>query len=680
MNLHDSLTPYENREISSLKFNKRVLDQAMDLTNPLLERCKFLAIFSSNIDEFAQVRLGSLVNQNEKEPEKRDYFSNLNAKEQIAKILEIFSLYYKASSETYQFLRAELESKGLKIVKFKSLNAEQKKHCKEYFISNILPMTSPMVLDPKHPLFRFENLRTYLLTSLSKDDNSLIGIVSLHSSVKRIYQIPDEKNTVLITSEELLAGFADLIFEGYEVCSKSLIRITRNADISTSHKDADDEYDFDFLLLVQSRIAKRTSLDIVRLECSHQIPEEIRTVLLKKLKVKKMSTFIVDGPFDYSFLFKINDYFSYDALKDLKYKAFKPIVPTELNSGNILTNILKKDYLLFYPYNNMDSILNLLNQAAIDDRVKTIKITIYRLAKNSKIIQALLKAAENNKEVIVLMELTARFDESNNLYIADYLREQGITVFYGIDDYKVHSKIISITLEENDEIKYITHLGTGNYNEATASMYTDLNLLTANEVIGKDGSLFFRNLAVKNISSQYQCLKIAPLMLKQTILDELDTEIAKGKDGVFRAKFNSLTDEAIIEKLIQASQAGVKINLIIRGICCLRPGVKGISENINIISIVGRFLEHSRIYVFGKEERVYISSADLMTRNLNRRIEILTPILDSTIKTQILQILSHLEEDTLKARRLDKFGKYDKIQTLANQINSQEDFFSLIKN
>lgn len=397
---------------------------------------------------------------------------------------------------------------------------------------------------------------------------------------------------------------------------------------------------------------------------------------MKNLNIRKSHCFQIQGCFDYKFMFRLGDYIDYESVASLRYSAYRPVTPKPL-SGNadLIAEVRKKDILLAYPYQSMDVLLNLLSQAAVDERVTSIKITIYRLADRSKIIEHLLKAAENGKEVVAVMELCARFDEENNLYNADLLRDAGCTVFYGIEDYKVHSKIISITLEEDGRIGYITHLGTGNYNESTAKQYTDLNIITADQEIGEDGAAFFRNLAVLNVEYSYRRLLVAPFSLKAGLLAEIDREIAKGRDGLIRAKFNSLTDRDCIEKLIEASQAGCTVSLVVRGICCLVPGVPGLTENITVISIVGRFLEHSRIYAFGQEgqERVYIASADMMTRNLDKRVEIATPVLDPDIRRRVLHILSLVESDNVKARRLDSRGHYHKIQNLSTPIDSQEE-------
>ena len=666
---------YENREISWLAFNKRVLDQAMDLTNPLLERCKFLSIFISNLDEFIQVRLGTLTNQNESEPLERENKTQMTAKEQIDSILAVLPGLYKASNETWRFLRTELYDKGVNFLRGKDLSQRQEALALEAFEKEILPRTTPMVLDSKHPLYRFDNMRIYLVVSLERKGREMIGVASLHSSTPRVLRLAGGKKTHLMLCEELLLHFASHVFPGFTVKEKALVRVTRNADFNATMEDADDEFGFDFSRLIQTRVEARTGSDVIRLESSG-LSDQLRSFLLKNLNLKKTHCFQIQGCFDYKFLFRLGDWFDYETVSTLRYSAFKPVVPKYLSGqADLIGEVMKKDIFLAYPYQSMDVLLNLLAQAAEDRRVTSIKITIYRLAGRSKVIEHLLKAAENGKEVVAVMELAARFDEENNLYNADLLRDAGCTVFYGIEDYKVHSKIISITLEDDEGIHYITHLGTGNYNESTAKQYTDLNVITADQEIGEDGAAFFRNLAVLNVEADYKRLLVAPHSLKAGLIAEIDSQIAKGKDGLIRAKVNSLTDKDCIEKLIEASQAGVTVSLVVRGICCLVPGVKGLTENITVISIVGRFLEHSRIYSFGREdeERVYIASADMMTRNLEKRVEIATPILDKDVKRRILHMLSLIEGDTVKARRLLPNGSYEKIQSLSTPVNSQEE-------
>ena len=667
---------YVNREYSWLQFNKRVLDQAMDLTNPLLERCKFLSIFISNLDEFVQVRLGSLINENKDNPTETENKTNMSAKEQITAILALLPSLYKASSETYRFLKNSLYSKGLSILKGKDLTEKQKEECRIYFESVLLPRTAPIVLDPKHPLFRLDNLQIYLIAELERKGNERFALVRLSPSAPRLFNIPGGKKSHLITSEELLLTFADELFQGFTVKNKALIRVTRNADFDASSADADDEYGFDFSRLIQTRVEERTTMDVIRLETSPSISDAEKEFLIKHTGVKKSSIFTVQDYFNYKFMFSLAEYFDYETLSTLRYNAYKPVFPRSLTTtSDLIAEVRKKDIFLSYPYQSMDVLIRLLMQCANDKRVTSIKITIYRLANHSKVIEALLRAAENGKEVVAVMELCARFDEENNLYNAQLLSDAGCTVFYGIEDYKVHSKIISITLEEDGKLSYITHIGTGNYNESTAKQYTDLNVITANREIGLDGSAFFRNLATLNLEATYKRLLVAPYSLKQGLIKEIDKEISKGSKGLIRAKFNSLTDKEYIDKFIEASQKGVEVRLVIRGICCLLPGVKGFTDNITVTSIVGRFLEHSRIYCFGREkdERVYIASADLMTRNLDKRVEIATPILDEDVKRKVLHILTLVEEDNVKARRLSSDGSYSKIQALTAPLNSQEE-------
>lgn len=665
-----------NREYSWLQFNKRVLDQAMDLTNPLLERCKFLSIFISNLDEFIQVRLGSLTNQAKDSPQERDSKTNMSAKEQIAAINELLPSLYKASFETFHFLKGELYSKGVNLVKASNLNEKQIASAEEIFQQSILPRVSPVVLDAKHPMFKLENLKTYLIVRLERKGRSMFAIAKMHSLTPRLFKLSGGKKVHLITSEDLLLNFADKVFPGFTIKEKALVRVTRNADFEAFSKDADDEFDYDFSRFIQTKVEGRTRGDVIRLETNTLLSNELSSFLKQHLTAKKCSTYIVPDHFDYKFLFSLADYFSYENLAELRFNAHRPVTPQVLSkTSDLISEVKRKDIFLAYPYQSMDVLIKLLNQAAEDDRVSSIKITIYRLARNSKIISALLRARENGKEVVAVMELCARFDEENNLDNAEILQDAGCTVFYGVEDLKVHSKIISITLDEGGKVSYITHIGTGNYNEGTAKQYTDLNLITANEEIGNDGAAFFRSIAVLDINHVYSRLLVAPYSLKAGLIAEMDREIAKGSNGVIRAKINSLTDLECIEKLIEASKAGVKVSLVVRGICCLLPSVEGESENINVISIVGRFLEHSRIYSFGSggDERVYIASADLMTRNLEKRIEIAVPILDPSIKKRILSLLTLIESDNVKARRLSADGSYHKIKTLSKMINSQDE-------
>lgn len=663
-----------NREYSWLEFNNRVLDQAMDLTNPLLERCKFLSIFKSNLDEFTMVRLGSLENQNITSPEETENKTGLTADEQIEAILSIYPKLYKNADHTYNFLKADLYDKGLSILKAEDLSQKQKTKCLEHFSEYMLPRINPLVLDQKHPMIRFQNLRTYMVLLLERNGRQMFGVITLSPSIERIYRIDGGKKVHLILSEDLLYLFGNLAFPGYTVKEKALIRITRNADFEASMEEADVEYNFDFSKLIKTKIEERTNLSPVRVEINSSC-EEIKNYIAKQTGIKKNHIFESKTYFDYKFLFKLAQFFPSAVLPSLQYRPFKPQVDPKLKGVNLLSYVEKKDIFLSYPYDSMDTLITLLEQAGEDKSVTNIKITIYRLMDHSRIANALLRAAEHGKDVTAVMELCARFDEENNLYYANQLRDAGCTVFYGLGDYKVHSKIISITREKDGKVSYITHIGTGNYNEGTSKQYTDLNIITSNREIGEDGVAFFRNLAIMNLEAEYRRLLVAPYSLKKGLIAEIDKEIEKGEDGLIMAKMNSLTDRDMIEKLIQASQAGVRIYLCVRGICCLLPGIKGSTENISVISIVGRFLEHSRIYSFGKgkDERLYIGSADLMTRNINKRVEIAAPVLDKTVHQKIKALLTLILSDTVKGRRLNSDGTYSKIETLSSPIDSQEE-------
>lgn len=663
-----------NREYSWLEFNNRVLDQALDLTNPLLERCKFLSIFKSNLDEFTMVRLGSLENQNISSPEETDNKTGLTADEQIEAILSIYPKLYKRADHTYNFLKGDLYEKGVSILKADELSQKQKTKCLEYFSSYMLPRINPLVLDQKHPMIRFQNLRTYMVLLLERNGRQMFGVITLSPSIERIHRIDGGKKVHLILSEELLYLFGHLAFPGYNVKEKALIRITRNADFEASMEEADVEYNFDFSKLIKTKIEERTNLSPVRVEINSS-SEEIKNYIAKQAGIKKNHIFESKSYFDFKFLFKLSQFFSEETLQALTYRPFKPQIDPHLRNVNLLNYVEKKDIFLSYPYDSMDTLINLLEQAGEDKSVTNIKITIYRLMDHSRIANALLRAAEKGKEVTAVMELCARFDEENNLYYANQLRDAGCTVFYGLGDYKVHSKIISITREKDGKVSYITHIGTGNYNEGTSKQYTDLNIITSNREIGEDGVQFFRNLAILNLEGEYKRLLVAPRTLKAGLIREIEREIGKGPDGLIMAKMNSLTDKDMIDKLIEASRNGVKIYLCVRGICCLLPSVKGSTENISVISIVGRFLEHSRIYLFGKgdEERIYIGSADLMTRNINKRVEIACPILDKTVHKKVKDHLLLVLSDTVKARRLNSDGTYSKIETISPLIDSQEE-------
>lgn len=672
---------YCNREYSWLQFNRRVLDQANDLTNPLLERCKFLGIFCSNLDEFFMVRVGSLLNESKLDPTARENKTDLTAEEQIEGILDVVKGLYKESSATYSRLKAELSRNGMRILRPYELTVRQRLHCESHFLEFILPLLSPMVLDAKHPMIRFENKHLYMMFELEKEGREMFGVMAIPTAADRLFRIEGGKKINLIALEDLVSEFGHYAFPGYEVKGKTMLRVTRNADFDTEVDDADLEHDFDFSKYMKRQVGMRPMLDAVRLEIDKN-SDRLRSFVLRNLDLKKSYCFKAEHYLDYKFLFSLGKYFPEEKLPILRYPPFRGRVAADLQPpASLIERVREKDIFLSYPFDSMDPLIRLLNECAEDKRVVSIKITIYRLDNHSRIVEALKRASENGKEVTVVIELCARFDEENNMYFAGVLQEAGCTIIYGMQNYKVHSKIVSVLLSEDGEIGYITHLGTGNYNESTAKQYTDLNILTADREIGEDAAAFFRNVAICNTDFRYEKLLIAPQGLKKGLLKCIDEQIERAKEGKparIVAKMNSLTDKQMIDRLYEAGKSGVKISMIVRGICCLLPGIPGETDNIRIISIVGRFLEHSRIYCFGEgeERKMYISSADLMTRNTDRRVEIATPVLDKSIEEKIYRMLTVMLADNIKARVFLPDGGYKKTEQVGERIDSQNVFLS----
>ena len=672
---------YCNREYSWLQFNRRVLDQASDLTNPLLERCKFLAIFCSNLDEFFMVRVGSLLNESKLDPTARENKTDLTAEEQVEGILGVVKGLYKESSAVFSRLKAELANNGMRILRPYELTVRQRAQCEAHFFEAVLPLLSPMVLDAKHPMIRFENKHLYMMFELEKENRPMFGVMAIPAAAERLFRIEGGKKINLITIEDLVSEFGHYAFPGYSVKGKAMLRVTCNADFDTEVDDADLEHDFDFSKYMKRKVGMRPMLDAVRLEIDKN-SDRLRSFVLKNLNLKKSYCFKVEHYLDYKFLFSLGKYFPEKKEAILKYPPFKGRVASDLQPpASLIERVREKDVFLAYPFDSMDPLVRLLNECAEDERVVSVKITIYRLDNHSRIVEALKRASENGKEVTVVIELCARFDEENNMYFAGVLREAGCTIIYGMQNYKVHSKIISVLLSEGGEVEYITHLGTGNYNESTAKQYTDLNIITANREIGEDAAAFFRNIAICNTDYRYDRLLVAPQGLKKGLLECIDEQIARAKEGKparIVAKMNSLTDKQMIDRLYEAGKCGVKISMIVRGICCLLPGIPGETDNIRIVSIVGRFLEHSRIYCFGEgeERKMYISSADLMTRNTDRRVEIATPVLDKSIEERIYRMLTVLLSDNIKARVFLPDGGYKKTEQVGEGIDSQNVFLS----
>lgn len=672
---------YVNREFSWLKFNLRVLEQALDEETPVLERGKFLSIFTSNLDEFFMVRMGSLYNEGKVRPEACDNKTRLTFDMQLNAIAARVPKLYEMREHAFTHLKRDLAQEGINILTYSQLSEGRKSELKKAFNSRILPMLLPMVIDAKHPLFRFDNLRCYMLYKLKKDDHIAIGVMDFSEKLDTLYRFEGGKKENFITMEEVIRNLGYLAFPGYTVTNSIMIRVTRNADFETYVEDADMEYNYDFSKYMKSKVETRFIQNAIRLEVYGE-SKTLMKFVTEALQIPENLIYKVRSNFSFKYLFKLPRRIDGALAEKLSYKPFRPKISERLtNAASMVEEVRKKDVLLRYPFESMEPLIKLLNECADRKDCIAIKITIYRLADHSRIVDALKRASENGIDVTVVIELCARFDEENNLYFAGQLHDAGCNIIYGMENYKVHSKIISIMFSEPDGgVSYITHLGTGNYNESTAKQYTDLNIITADRKIGEDGAAFFRNVAISNVDGDYSRLQIAPKFFKHRILECLDREIKKaqeGGNGVFLGKMNSLTDKTIIDKLIEASNAGVKIKLIVRGICCFLPGKKGKTENISVISIVGRFLEHSRIYCFGegKDRIMYISSADLMTRNTDRRVEIATPVLDKDIENEIYKMLEVMFADNVNARRLLPDGTYERVETEDGKRIDSQDYF-----
>lgn len=648
---------YTNRELSWLSFNERVLREAADAKVPLAERLTFASIFQTNLDEFFMVRVGTLITQMNSNEKIYDNKTGMSSEEQVAAILDTVKELEEKKARTFEQIMGELEPHGIRIINFNRLSDEECRVLEYYFDSQIAPFLSPMIIGAQQPFPFLTNKELYaiVLLTTAKGKNK-IGIVPCKNSVfKRLIEIPTRPGTFML-SEELILHFISKLYSKYVIREKAIMRVTRNADI-----DANEIYDEDmnYRNVMEKLIKKRTRLTPVRVELSRKINDKAKKELSNYLEVGLKHFIDVGTPLDLSFVFTLRDY-----LKDkteLFYEKRSPRNSADVNSKeSIIQQVERKDIMLSYPYESMKPFLRLLEEAASDESVVSIKITLYRVAERSKIIESLIEAAENGKEVVVVVELRARFDEANNIEMSKHLEEAGCQILYGLGDYKVHSKLCLITRRnESGSHEFITHIGTGNYNEKTARLYTDLSIMTANQRIGADAAKVFAALQKGETVDSSDMLMVAPNCLLDRIIAHIDGQIAKGKDGYIGIKINSLTDKTIIEKLVEASKAGVKIELIVRGICCLKPGIEGYTDNIRVVSIVGRLLEHSRIYIFGTEEsEVYISSADFMTRNTIRRVEVATPILDKDIKSRIIDIFNLQFNDDEKGKEQNSEGLY----------------------
>lgn len=648
----------QNRELSWLRFDQRVLEEARDKSVPLLERMKFVAIFTSNLDEFFMIRVGSLYDMVQTDEKHRDSRSGMTPQEQLDAIYEAVAPLYKERDKTYTEIKKELSPYGICGLDFKELEADEKKYVKKYFKEQILPVLSPQIVDSSHPFPHLLNKDIYVTASLNKKEQ-MLGIVPVPTYVSDILMLPGH-DIRYIRMEKVIMEYLHLVFDQYEVSDPNYICVTRNADVSPD--DEALEVTDDFRKLMQNTLYKRRRMAVVRLETAEKLSAKMQEYFCEKFKITPAQIFRTKMPMKLDYMFSIAGNLPESMKRSLVYEPFSPQKSAHVQEGSMLKQVKKQDILLFYPYESMDPFLKLIKDASADPNVMTIKITIYRLAKKARLVEYLCAAAENGKEVTVLIELRARFDEQNNIDWSERLEEAGCRVIYGFDGYKVHSKICLITYRNRNEIQYITQVGTGNYNEKTAAMYTDLSLMTADPRIGQDAAEFFKNMSIGNLQGSYQYLIVSPVSLKSSILQMMDEEIQKGKDGRIVMKMNSVTDVDFIRKVSEASCAGVRVDLIVRGICCILPGVPEYTENVRVMSVVGRYLEHPRIFSFGtgKEQKIYIGSADMMTRNTEKRVEVACPVLDEQIRRQINHDLKVMLSDNVKARVMQKDGTYTK--------------------
>ena len=668
---------YENRELSWLKFNERVLEEAEDTSVPLCERMTFLSIFQSNLDEFFMVRVGSLEDQKLLSQKLRENKTNMTAGEQIEAILKRVAELNERKDAVYASIMKEVGEKGVHLTDFKALAKSESKYLEEYFMKEIVPLLSVMIVGRKQPFPFLKGQEIYALAVLgTRNGKKKIGIIPCSSSVfPRLIRIPTKDDTYMLV-EELILHFLPKVYKDYKVLEKSVIRVTRNADIDFN---AVYDEDLDYRDKMAQIVKLRKKLAPVRLELSRDINEDMIKQVCEYAEMEEPHVFLNQAPLDLSFLFQIEDILRKDA--NLVYQRRVPQPSPMLKSNeHIIPQILDHDVLLSYPYESIKPFLQMLQDAARDPEVISIRMTLYRLARNSKVVEALTEAAENGKQVDVLVELKARFDEANNIEWSRTLEDAGCHVVYGIDGLKVHSKLCLITRKVGDEIQYITQVGTGNYNEKTSRLYTDLSLITADKRIGEEAAKVFQAILLGSVVEDMEHLLVAPKCLQNKVLAMIENEIQiakEGKPAYIGIKINSLTDKKIIDKLIDASRAGVKIDMAIRGINCLRSGIPGDTDNIHIVSIVGRFLEHSRIYIFGTHDRdkVYIASADFMTRNTLRRVEVAAPLYDETVKNKVRKMFATMLRDNVKAREQQPDGSYQKLSMVGPVLNSQEYFY-----
>ncbi len=672
---------YDNRELSWLKFNERVLEEAADQKVPLCERLMFAAIFQSNLDEFFMIRVGSIYDQTLVDADKRENKTGMTCREQLEAIFKRVAELDPRRDGVYHGIMNELRGYGIEQADFKTASDEDKSFLESYFKKEILPLISPQVIDKMHPFPFLKNKEIYAAAQLESGSSPTIGLVPASGPFSRLVFLPGGSNRFML-AEDLILHYMPAIFDNYKVLDKALIRITRNADINLDEGlyDHDEDHDVDLRDVMSELLKKRKKLSPVRMEVSRKPSSPVLDFFCKKLELKKEQVFHMKSPLDLSFVYALRSRME-ETLPELFYDRADPQPSCEVDKDvPMIRQIKRRDIILSYPYESIRPFLRLLSEAANDPSVTSIKITLYRVASDSKVIDALMSAAENGKDVLVLVELRARFDEENNIGWSKRLERAGCRVIYGPENRKVHSKLLLITRRTSGgRTEYISQIGTGNYNEKTSALYTDLCLMTANQEIGADALAVFDALSENKFVENSSKLLVAPLCLQNKIIEMIDTEIAaaeRGEDAYIGLKLNSLTDKILIDKLVEASQKGVKIRMVIRGICCLVAGVPGYTENIKITSIVGRYLEHSRIYIFGSPERmkIYISSADFMTRNTLRRVEVAAPIYDAHVRKRILHIFNVLTRDNVKARKMLPDSTYMRPVTEGEPVDAQSVF------
>jgi len=663
----------QNRELSWLKFNERVLEEAQDKSVPILERQKFISIFSNNLDEFFMVRVGSLLDLSLEHNIAIDNKSGLTPSGQLEKVYEAVRPLYAKRDEVYAEVEAELRRNGISSLDMAELGEEEKKYVKNYFKLEVLPVMSPQIVGPRHPFPHLSTKAIHVAAVLQRKNSAMIGIAAMPDTVPGVVFLPGD-NIRYVTLDKVILEHIDSLFEMYEIAEKNVLCVTRNADINYE-EEGGEEIEGDFRFMMKKLLKKRRRLSAVRLEMMNRPEENFEKILSDRLQVGKRELFVTKAPMTFGHLSLVNSKLQPEVKQAMSYPVFTPHLSVDLpKTESIMKHIRKQDLLLMYPFESMDPFLRLVKEAAHDPAVVSIKISIYRVAQKARLIEYLCAAAENGKDVTVLIELRARFDEQNNINWSERLEEAGCRLIFGFDGIKVHAKLCLITRKDRGEIQYITQIGTGNFNEITAAFYTDLSLITADPKIGAEANRVFRNMAIANLSDNYDILLVAPSNLKSTVLALTDEQMALGTEGRIVMKLNSLTDIDVIKKLSEASCAGVKIDLIIRGICCIVPGLPGATENITVTSVVGRYLEHSRVYSFGTgaAQKMYISSGDMMTRNTTRRVEIAGPILDEHARARINSMIDLALTDNVKARRMRNDGFYEKIQTGGEPIDSQE--------